>query len=483
MDLHQFLRAAEAAGWLVLYERQVDPVLEIARIAAELDGQPVLFTHVKGSAYPVVIGVCSDRRYFGMALGCPADQVIFRLAEALPTPPAPLPEKEGGGVLPSPGRGGAGGEVAPCQEVIEPEVNLESIPFLTHYATDAGPYASAAVAFINDPDTGPNASYHRLLRLDRTRVAARLVERRGTETAWRKTFGDSKSQLPTQSLPAQAPSGPAQSAQADCAEVAAVSDRRDGLPVAICIGLPLHVLLAASMAPPPGVDEMSIAQALAPTPMVACANGIRVPAEAEFVLEGRITRRLASEGPFVDLTGTYDFVRQQPIIEIDRVTHRRDAIYQALLPGRLEHRLLMGMPREPTIYAEVNKVARCLNVNVTPGGASWLHAVVQIAKQAPDDGLRAIAAAFRGHGSLKHVWVVDEDVNPLDPHDVEWAVATRFQADRDLVVLTDQPSSSLDPSARHTPGQKSRTAKMGLDATVPWDTPAGPSDPGAYRRV
>ena len=454
MDLHQFLRSAEAAGWLVIYDRQVDPVLEIARIAAELDGQPVLFTHVKGSAYPVVIGVCSDRRYFGMALGCPADQVIFRLAEALPTPPAPLPEKEGGGVLHSPGRGGAGGEVAPCQEVIEPEVNLESIPFLTHYATDAGPYASAAVAFINDPDTGPNASYHRLLRLDRTRVVARLVERRGTETAWRK-----------HALSHAEGSGP------------------EGLPVAICIGLPLHVLLAASMAPPPGVDEMSIAQALAPTPMVACANGIRVPAEAEFVLEGRITRRLASEGPFVDLTGTYDFVRQQPIIEIDRVTHRRDAIYQALLPGRLEHRLLMGMPREPTIYAEVNKVARCLNVHVTPGGASWLHAVVQIAKQAPDDGLRAIAAAFRGHGSLKHVWVVDEDVNPLDPHDVEWAVATRFQADRDLVVLTDQPSSSLDPSARHTPGQKSRTAKMGLDATVPWDTPAGPSDPGAYRRV
>lgn len=357
-------------------------------------------------------------------------------------------------MLHSPGRGGAGGEVAPCQEVIEPEVNLESIPFLTHYATDAGPYASAAVAFINDPDTGPNASYHRLLRLDRTRVVARLVERRGTETAWRK-----------HALSHAEGSGP------------------EGLPVAICIGLPLHVLLAASMAPPPGVDEMSIAQALAPTPMVACANGIRVPAEAEFVLEGRITRRLASEGPFVDLTGTYDFVRQQPIIEIDRVTHRRDAIYQALLPGRLEHRLLMGMPREPTIYAEVNKVARCLNVHVTPGGASWLHAVVQIAKQAPDDGLRAIAAAFRGHGSLKHVWVVDEDVNPLDPHDVEWAVATRFQADRDLVVLTDQPSSSLDPSARHTPGQKSRTAKMGLDATVPWDTPAGPSDPGAYRRV
>jgi 2,5-furandicarboxylate decarboxylase 1 len=228
---------------------------------------------------------------------------------------------------------------------------------------------------------------------------------------------------------------------------------------------------------------MTIAQALAPTPMAVCANGIRVPAEAEFVLEGRVTKELVAEGPFVDLTGTYDFARQQPVIEIDRVTHRHDAIYQALLPGRLEHRLLMGMPREPTIYAEVNKVAQCRNVHVTPGGASWLHAVVQIVKRAPDDGQRAIEAAFRGHGSLKHVVIVDEDVNLFDPNDVEWAIATRFQADRGLVVLVDRPSSSLDPSALHVPGQKSRTAKMGLDATICWDTPAGPRDPDAYKRV
>ena len=80
-------------------------------------------------------------------------------------------------------------------------------------------------------------------------------------------------------------------------------------------------------------------------------------------------------------------------------------------------------------------MTRCLNVNITPGGASWLHAVVQIAKDSPDAGKEAIAAAFRGHGSLKHVWVVDEDINPFDPNDVEWAVATRFQADRGLVVL------------------------------------------------
>lgn len=433
MNLHEFIAAADQAGYLITVDRLVDPYLEIARLAAELDGRPVLFTRVKGSAYPVVAGVCSDRRYFGLALGVPPERVIFRLAEALAAPqPPPIGE--------------AGPQaVAPCQEIVEPAVDLEALPFLTHYAADAGPYASAAVAFINDPETGPNASFHRLLRLDKRRVTARLVERRGTETAWRRSA--------------------------------------DGIPVAICIGLPPHVLLAASMAPPPGVDEMNIAAALAPTPMVETANGLRVPAEAEFVLEGWITKQLTAEGPFVDLTGTYDFTRQQPIIEIQRITHRHNAIYQALLPGQLEHKLLMGMPREPTIYAEVNKVTRCLNVNITPGGASWLHAVVQIAKQAPDDGRRAIEAAFRGHSSLKHVWVVDEDINPFDPHDVEWAVATRFQADRGLVVLTDQPSSSLDPSAHHVPGQKSRTAKMGIDATIHWDTPSGPSHPEAYRRV
>jgi UbiD family decarboxylase len=165
-----------------------------------------------------------------------------------------------------------------------------------------------------------------------------------------------------------------------------------------------------------------------------------------------------------------DPVRPGPVIEIDCVTHRRDPIYQALLPGKLEHKLLMGMPKEPTIFTAVKRVCRCTNVAITPGGASWLHAVVQIAKRDPDDGRRAIEAAFQGHGSLKHVVVVDTDINPYDPAEVEWAIATRFQAQRDLIVLPDQPGSSLDPSGIHEPGQKARTAKMGLDATIPWGT-------------
>jgi UbiD family decarboxylase len=271
-----------------------------------------------------------------------------------------------------------------------------------------------------------------MLRLNDREFAVRLVEGRGTHTAWSKSEGD--------------------------------------LPCAICVGVPLQVNLAAAMSPPPGVDELGIAHALSPTPLVRCkSNDLYVPADAELVLEGKITKRFIDEGPFPDLTETMDIVRQGQIIQIDLITHRRQPIYHALLPGGLEHKLLMGMPREPTIFAEVNKVAHCVDVRITPGGASWLHAVVQIEKQRSDDGKLAIQAAFRGHGSLKHVVIIDSDIDISSPTEIEWAIATRFQADRDLVVFPDQPGSSLDPSGIQVPGSKARTSKMGLDATIPWD--------------
>lgn len=419
MSIRRFIIRAQEVGYLVTITREVDPYLEMARVISALDGRPVLFTKVKGSPYQVVTGICSARKYLALDLGMDPSQLLFTLAQALENPVAPPMV-----------------EVAPCQEVVEKEVDLDSLPILTHLPDDGGPYVTAGVVIIKDPDYGRNMCFHRLMRIGPRQFVARIVEGRGTDTALRKTSGD--------------------------------------LEVAICLGNSIPVLLAAAMSPPKGVDELSIANALRPTPLVQCRSvDLEVPADSEFVLEGRITRRTAAEGPFLDLTETWDIVRQQPVIEIDCLTHRHDAIYHALLPGRLEHKLLMGMPREPTIYAAVNQVCQCKNVFLTPGGMSWLHAVVQIVKRTPDDGQKAIAAAFQGHSSLKHVVVVDEDVDPSNPAEVEWAIATRFQANRDLVVLEDQPSSSLDPSATHVPGQKAHTSKMGLDATIPWHKPTG----------
>jgi UbiD family decarboxylase len=155
------------------------------------------------------------------------------------------------------------------------------------------------------------------------------------------------------------------------------------------------------------------------------------------------------------------------VFEVKAITHRRDAIWQALLPGVLEHKLLMGMPREPTIFQKVNEGVKCLDVNVNPGGCSWLHAIVQIDKQAEDDGLKAIQAAFAGHRSCKHVFVVDKDIDIYNPLEVEWAMATRFQGDRDMVVLDREPGSSLDPSAE--PDTK-MTTKIGFDLTKPLES-------------
>jgi 2,5-furandicarboxylate decarboxylase 1 len=236
--------------------------------------------------------------------------------------------------------------------------------------------------------------------------------------------------------------------------------------VAVCVGVPPNVLAAAATSVEIGVDELEIANALQPLPLVrATTVDLFVPAEAEFVLEGTVYRdRRHAEGPFVDLTETYDLVRQEPVFVVKAITHRRDAIWHALLPGGLEHKLLMGMPREPTIFRKVNEVVCCLDVNVDPGGCSWLHAVVQIDKRSDDDGRKAIAAAFAGHRSCKHVFVVDADIDIYDPQAVEWAMATRFQGDRGLVIMDRAPGSSLDPSADP---ETHLTTRLGFDLTKP----------------
>jgi UbiD family decarboxylase len=252
--------------------------------------------------------------------------------------------------------------------------------------------------------------------------------------------------------------------------------------VAVCVGNPPSLLAAAATSVEIGTNELEIANALQPFQVVRAKTvDVLVPAQAEFVLEGVVYRdRRQAEGPFVDLTETYDVVRQEPVFEVKAITHRKDAIWQALLPGALEHKLLMGMPREPTIYSKVSEVARCLDVNVSPGGSSWLHAVVQIDKQNEDDGIKAIHAAFAGHRSCKHVFVVDKDINIYNPQEVEWALATRFQGDKDLVVMEKEAGSSLDPSAE--PGTH-RTTRVGFDLTRPLETRGKTFEKAAFPEV
>jgi UbiD family decarboxylase len=423
MKLREFLNKLEEEGKLFRIKKEVSSDYEIANVMNTLCEQPAIFENVKGYDFPVFGGITSSRDIIAQGMGTTKEKLLFKLVEALREPKEPEMVSE-----------------APCQEVVIKEPDLDKLPILMHLPGDGGRYSTATVSTIKDPETGRNVSYHRLMQLGKNRCSARLIPKRQTRTTYDKIEGD--------------------------------------LEMAVCLGNSVAVMIAASLGPPPGVDEFAIANAMDETTMTSClTKDLEVPSESEIVLEGRLTRELDREGPFVDLTETRDFERQEPVFVVDCITHRKNAMYQALIPGRMEHKILMGMPKEPTIYDEVSKVTQCENVLVTMGGGSWLHGIVQIKKQDPDDGKKAIEAALTGHKSMKHVIVVEDDVDIYNPNAVEWAIATRFQAHKDSIMLTDQPGSSLDPSGDHS-GKKTKTTKVGLDATIPAEV-----DPGKYGKV
>ena len=327
-------------------------------------------------------------------------------------------------------------EVLQCRQ--EP-VDLYGIPIPRHYQEDVGRYQSASV-IIAEYGGVRNMSYHRQLLRDETHCVARFVPRH----------------LRTMYETARA--------------------NGDEVPIAVVNGADATVLLAAAMSFNENLDELTVAAALhnklhgEPLRMVELPNGIAVPADSEYAMEARITLEMDDEGPYVDITGTVDGVRQEPVIEYDSVYHRSEPVFHALISAGVEHRTLMGMPRAPTIKAAVSKVVHCTDVYLTEGGCGWLSSVVQIQPQHDGDGIKAIHAALDGHRSMKQVVVVDEDIDVADPSRVEWALMTRWQPDTDTVILSGQKGSSLDPSRN----EDGTTSKIGMDATLPVAVDRGP---------
>jgi 2,5-furandicarboxylate decarboxylase 1 len=412
MPLRQYLDSLRNRNRLVVIREPVSTHLEMSGILKKLEPRPVLFERVKESEFRVLGNLCCAKAAFAEHLGIPPKRIIPTLAAAIAGPKNPALWTGG---------------TPPCQEVVDLAPDLDDLPILFHCEGDGGNYISSGVFLARHPRYGRNADFHRAMQFSKTELAIRVVKGRHFD---------------------------------------AFLEDRGELDVAVCVGLPPGILAAAATSVAIGEDELGIANALEPF-AVAPARTVDalVPAEAEFVLEGTVRRdRRHAEGPFVDLTETQDIVRNEPVFEVKAITRRRDAIWHALLPGGLEHKLLMGMPREPTIFQSVSRTVRCLDVHVNPGGCSWLHAIVQIEKRGEDDGRRAIEAAFAGHRSCKHVFVVDPDIDIYDPLSVEWALATRFQGDRDLVILPRAPGSSLDPSSE--PGTHD-TCRVGFDLTKP----------------
>ena len=353
------------------------------------------------------------------AIGITPEEYIDTLAWAMENPTSPVVVNQ---------------DEAECFENSQDNVDLEAIPIPHHWPQDRGRYSSASV-IIAQYNGIRNMSFHRQFLRDKNHTVVRLVPRH----------------LRTMMIEARA--------NGETVDVAVVNAPD---PV---------VLLAAAMSFSENIDELTIAAALheklydKPLRLTTTPNGVEVPASAEYVFWGKITLDNDDEGPYVDITGTLDDVRQEPVIQFDGLVHRNNAIFHALIPGEAEHKTLMGLPRSPTIKDAVSKVCECLDVHMTEGGCGWLAAVVKIRKQHPDDGVNAIMAALEGHKSMKMVTIVDEDIDIADPVRVEWAMVTRWQPDRDTVILSNQKGSSLDPS-RYPDGT---TAKVGFDATIAHD--------------
>ncbi len=417
MSLRAFLADMQKRNQLKQVDDEVSPRFEISAFMKELDGGPILyFDSVKANRTKVVAGVCGTRQRLCWALGVSPDGLYKKVAEAWREPKQPKTVRGG-----------------PVNEVVE-KARLSKLPILTHFERDAAPYITSSVISARSPDgKTENVSIHRLQVLDDNHLAIRLVPRH-LNYMWKNA-----------------------------------KETKESLDVAITIGTHPAVMLAAASPVPFGVSEFGVANAFLNNKMhlVKCENvNAYAPSEAELVLEGRIlTDKVVTEGPLVDITGTYDIQRKQPVVELVSMMHRRDYMYQALLPSGLEHKLLMGLPHETMIWEAVSKVVPNVGaVNLSSGGCGWLHAVISIDKQVDGDAKNALAATFGAHPSLKHAVVVDRDIDVYDPVMVEWAIATRFQANEDLLIIPQARGSTLDPSADQETGL---TTKVGVDATRP----------------
>ena len=411
MILENYIKKLSKENKIEKFNKKISRTLEIAGVLKALEPTPAIFEKVKESEFRVAGNLFCTKEQIADYFEIKTEDIIPTLTKAIENRSPPEATKD-----------------APCQEVIRDSVNLDDIPILVHNEVDGGPYISSGVVVSSDPEFGQNLDFHRAMQIGKDRMVTRVVRGRDFHK---------------------------------------FLERNGEVDVVYCIGNTPEILIAAATSVDTGVNELEIANALRPIRVAKAKTvDLMIPADSEFVLEGRVfLEEKADEGPFIDLTETVDVIRQEPIFEVKKITHRKTAIWQGLLPGRSEHKVLMGMPREPTVFRKVaEKGVDVLDVNITPGGASWLHIAIKIRKKNEDDGIKALEGAFGGHRSAKHVWVYDDDIDIYNEQDREWALATRFQGDEDMLIKDREPGSSLDPSAE--PGTK-LTTKIGFDVTKP----------------
>ncbi len=401
--MRQFIQRLKKQGQLTTVEDEVSPVLEASKLSQGTG--PTLFKNIDGSK--AIVNFVGSRTILAEALNVDERDLITKLARTEPTGTTRISDFDW-----------------PCK--MRPD--LTKLPIMKFFERDGGRYITAGI-LVAKYGEHINASIHRMMVLDPTSLAVRLVPPRHTYLMHR-----------------------------------AAAQKGEPLNVAIAIGVDPVTLFGVSTRVPCGLEFNYVAALKQEVqPLVQCDNEIPVP-PCEIVLEGYIhSSKTAAEGPFVDVTETYDVIRQEPVIELTGMKSNNDPIYHSIIPASVEHALLMGVPYEPLILKAGQRAAKVKNVVLTEGSKYYLHAVIQIEKQTEGDAKNVMMAAFAVHTSLKHVVVVDDDIDIYNNNDIEYAIATRVRGDIDLLTVPNVRGSSLDPSA----AADGTTTKIGVDATAP----------------
>ena len=416
-DLREFIELLENENEIIRVKKNVNTTFELPAIVSKLDGnKAVIFENVEDKTIPVISNLIGTRKRFAMAIGSKEKNDIHTIInKSINNMNIKIK---------------IGNDIPYYQNSSN---KLSVLPIVTHFENDAGPYITSSIVYAKDQENGnQNSSTHRLLKLDDKNMAIRMVEGRHLH----KCFMYAK-------------------------------DHGEDLKVAIVIGVHPVINIAAAYQASYGIDEMYIANTLLNGNLQLGINKfsqLLIPTMSEIVLEGKILCDKTHEEWMVEMLKTYDFRRQQPIFELENIRFRNNAIFHDILPGYSEHRLLMGLPVESKMLDQVkNVVPSTSQVLLTDGGSNWLTAVIQIKKRVEGESKNALLAAFAAHPSLKIAIVVDQDINPTNPVEVEYAVSTRCQADKDLIIIENAKGSSLDPSSDQV---NLLTTKLGIDATA-----------------
>lgn len=420
-DLRSFLEQVQRQEPRGFYRvsREIDPRYEMAALVTKLEQQrrvPVLlFERVRGARFPAVVNCFASRERLARALGVPAAQLPARYQEGVDHPIPPKVVERG-----------------PVQAVVEAgdAVDLTALPLMMYHDTDRAPYITAGIVFARDPESGRcNLSYNRLMLRDRAHL--------GIFMTVGKHLHEIYSRMEARGRP---------------------------LPIAIALGNHPAWALGALYIGPYQVEEAGIIGGLLGSPLELVAGktqDVLAPAHAEIVLEAEILPHVREEeGPFGEFHGYATAPRPRQVVRVTAITHREDAIYQDVLGGsHREHLVLPTIPMEANLDRAVRAVVPTLRAARM---AAPFTCILSMEKRFEGQPRSAILAAFAAELYLKHVIVVDEDVDPGNLGQVLWAMGTRVQAGRDVFIIPAVPGSNLDPSAE----REGIVDKLGIDATA-----------------